>query len=88
MVKEGVNRSAYYEIMTLRELDHEHVIKLKDVYEHQQNVHLVIELCFTDLGEILKASRWPSVGLISLSHTHTLFSLSRSCSLFPLFCAV
>eukprot|EP00039_Didymoeca_costata_P030040 m.27656 g.27656 ORF g.27656 m.27656 type:complete len:342 (-) comp7917_c0_seq1:35-1060(-) len=50
----GVNVTAIREIKLLQELDHENVIKLADIYESKSNVHLVLELCYTDLEKIIQ----------------------------------
>ena len=34
--------------------DHVNIVKLLDIYERKSNVHLVIELCKTDLNKIIE----------------------------------
>mgnify|MGYP003304809339 CR=1 FL=1 len=52
--KEGVNVTAIREIKFLRELQHENVIELIDVFPHKRNLYLVYEYMTSDLEAVIK----------------------------------
>lgn len=52
--KDGVNRTALREIKLLRELHHENVIAMLDVYGKDSSISLVFEIMETDLEQILQ----------------------------------
>lgn len=57
-VRDGVNRSAYAEILAMRELDHINIVKLHDVYADRGNLRLVLDLCTGgDLQDVLTFHR-------------------------------
>ena len=58
----GVDFTALREIKTLGELDHVNIIKLWECFTHQSAVVLVLELCVTDVEQIIKD---PSITLTS-----------------------
>lgn len=51
--REGVNFTALREIKTLQELRHENIVELVDVFFEHEIIHLVFELCDTDLETII-----------------------------------
>lgn len=51
----GVNVTALREIKLLKELPHENVIQLLDVFAHKGNLNLVFQLMDTDL-EVIQAT--------------------------------
>ena len=53
----GVNISAIREIKALRELKHQNIIKLHDVFSVDGILHLVLELCQFDLESIIKEKK-------------------------------
>lgn len=53
-IRDGVNRTALREIKILRELKHENVITLVDVFGHGSNISLVYDFMDTDLEVIIK----------------------------------
>lgn len=50
---EGLSREAIREIKILAELDDPHVIRLLDVFKHQSNVNLVLEVMETNLKDVI-----------------------------------
>jgi len=52
--KDGINRTALREIKLLRELHHENIIGLLDVFGQKSNISLVFDFCETDLEVIIK----------------------------------
>ena len=52
--KEGVNVTAIREIKFLKELQHENVIELIDVFPHKRNLYLVYEYMTSDLEAIIR----------------------------------
>eukprot|EP00854_Cymbomonas_tetramitiformis_P001613 gene1613-2251_t len=58
-VKEGINGTALREIKCLKELHHEHVIQMIDVFGHKRNLYLVFEYMESDLEVIIKDRRYP-----------------------------
>ncbi|EDQ85149.1 uncharacterized protein MONBRDRAFT_21735 [Monosiga brevicollis MX1] len=57
MAKEGLNQSAFREIMFLREVHHPNIIDLHDVFLKKGNLHLVLELASTDLEKLIRNKR-------------------------------
>lgn len=52
--REGVNVTALREIKMLRELDHENVVAMVDVFHHKANIFLVFEYMVSDLEAVIK----------------------------------
>ena len=50
--KDGVSFSAIRELKCLRELRHKNVIGLMDAYAADGALHMVLELCVGDLGDV------------------------------------
>jgi len=55
--KAGINLSAIRELKTLQELDHPHIIRIRDVFVHNCNIHLVLDCMVTELDMIIKDKR-------------------------------
>ena len=55
--REGMELSTLREIMLLAEMKHEHVIDLMEVFSHNGSVHMVLEICATDLEEVIKDAK-------------------------------
>ena len=55
--REGMELSTLREIMLLAEIKHEHVIDLMEVFSHNGSVHMVLEICATDLEEVIKDAK-------------------------------
>ena len=51
---EGVNWTALREIKILKEVNHENIVSLLDVYSTSQNLHLVFEYCEYDLEKVIQ----------------------------------
>jgi len=52
--EEGISITTLREIKLLRELNHEHIIELSDVFAYKQNIYLAMPLMQTDLEKIIK----------------------------------
>ena len=52
--KDGVSFAAIREIKFMREIDHPHILKMLDVYQHKGSMHLVLEYMQTDLEEQIR----------------------------------
>ena len=50
--KHGVNFSLLRELKCLREVKHENVINMVDTYFADGHLHMVLELCNGDLGDV------------------------------------
>ena len=87
--KDGLDMSAIREIKFLRELEHEHIIQLLDVYASvkSKNINLVLEYLESDLELIIKDKRlvfmtsdiksWMVMTLRGLEHIHRCWMLHR-----------
>ncbi|CCG80955.1 Serine/threonine-protein kinase crk1 [Taphrina deformans PYCC 5710] len=85
--KEGLDMSAIREVKFLRELHHENVIELIDVYSHKQNLNLILEFLSADLEHLIKdrsivfstgnVKSWVLMMLRGLHYLHTRFVLHR-----------
>ncbi|KAJ6227725.1 cyclin-dependent kinase 12 [Anaeramoeba flamelloides] len=53
-IEKGVCVSAIREIQILQELSHPNIISILDIYQHNQNINLVIDYCEYDLNKLLK----------------------------------
>lgn len=55
--KAGINLSAIREMKTLQELQHPHVIRIRDVFSHNSNINLVLDFMSAELEQIIKDKR-------------------------------
>ncbi|BFZ53803.1 TFIIH complex serine/threonine-protein kinase subunit kin28 [Savitreella phatthalungensis] len=85
--KEGLDMSAIREVKFLRELRHENVIELVDVYYKKQNLNLILEYLVADLEHLIKdksilfspsdVKSWMLMTMRGLLHLHARFILHR-----------
>jgi cyclin-dependent kinase 7 len=86
--KEGCNFTALREVKYLRELRHENIVDMLDVYVSDACVHLVFEVCATDLEKVIKAREeiflkpgdiksYLLMTLLAVQHCHKHFVLHR-----------
>jgi cyclin-dependent kinase 7 len=57
--KEGLSADAIREIKLLQELEHPHVIKVRDIFNHDSNINIVMDLCTMDLEKVVRATKVP-----------------------------
>ncbi len=84
---DGIDMSSVREIKSLRELHHENVVELVDVYSLRGALHLVLEFLDSDLEMIIKTKSvvfspadiksWLVMTLRGLHHIHANFILHR-----------
>jgi len=84
---DGIDMSSVREIKALRELRHENVVELVDVYSLRGSLHLVLEFLDSDLEMIIKTKSvvfspadiksWIMMTLRGLHHCHANFILHR-----------
>jgi len=85
--KDGINRTALREIKLLRELQHENIIGLLDVFGQKSNISLVFDFMETDLEVIIKDTNivltqphiksYMIMTLQGLEYLHSLWILHR-----------
>ncbi|GAO46394.1 hypothetical protein G7K_0625-t1 [Saitoella complicata NRRL Y-17804] len=85
--KNGIDLSAIREIKLLRELRHENIIHLLDVFSQKQNLNLVLEFLDCDLEMLIRdrsiifspgnVKAWMCMTLRGLLHCHDNFVLHR-----------
>jgi cyclin-dependent kinase 7 len=85
--KDGLDLSAIREIKALKEMQHENVVKLYQVFTKKFNLNLVLEFLETDLESIIKQKSvsfgsadiksWMLMAMRGLYHIHSLFVLHR-----------
>ncbi|ORY84908.1 kinase-like domain-containing protein [Protomyces lactucae-debilis] len=85
--KEGLDMSAIREVKFLREVKHENVIELIDIYSNKQNLNLILEYLEADLEHLIKdrsilfstgdVKSWMLMTLRGLHHLHARFILHR-----------
>lgn len=85
--KEGLDMSAIREVKFLRELHHENVIQLIDVFSHRQSLNLILEFLAADLEHLINdkdiifsrgdVKSWLLMMLRGLHHLHSRFILHR-----------
>ena len=89
--KEGVHVTALREIKLLRELRHENLIELVDVYPHKRNLHLVFDFMESDMEKVMNDRRialkpadvkaYMQMALRALAYTHKHWVLHRDIKL-------
>lgn len=85
--KEGLDMSAVREVKFLREVRHENIIELIDVYSQKQNLNLILEFLSADLEHLIKdksilfstsdVKSWLLMTLRGLHYLHSRFILHR-----------
>ena len=85
--KEGLDMSAIREVKFLRELRHDNVIELIDVFSKKQNLNLILEYLVADLEHLIKdrsilfspsdVKSWMLMTMRGLHHLHQRFVLHR-----------
>ncbi|XP_063718829.1 cyclin-dependent kinase 7-like [Symsagittifera roscoffensis] len=86
-IRDGINRTAIREIKFMRELNHENILGLLDVYGGKYNMNLVFEFMETDLEHIIREQdiiitfpnikRYLIMILHGLEYLHTRWLLHR-----------
>ncbi|KAG5517818.1 hypothetical protein PMAC_000272 [Pneumocystis sp. 'macacae'] len=86
-LKEGLDISAIREVKFLREIKHENIIELIDVFSSKKNLNLILEFLISDLEIIIKdkslvfsssdIKSWLLMTLRGLHYLHSYFILHR-----------
>jgi cyclin-dependent kinase 7 len=84
---EGVSMEALREIKLLSELHHPNIIRALDIFNHKQNIHLVLDFMTLDLEQIIQSKnivlspddvrRYLRMILLAIEHCHTNWVLHR-----------